>query len=845
MRNADMSNDCSNNGSAIQPTNSFPIVSSVFVVRGFTTLLVVFAAALAIAGGAPATTPVPGETLAFAAVAHARASHAIDADTAAVGNAEIARAVHLARTLPGGRWQHVVSALEEVGAFNKRLTKPRALILFGQLKANDDYFAHHYAPKDKFDITGEDGVVYRYFAGHAFEFHPLANFGALNALVAASDAGGAQQLADSLIARGVYQHGGGVGFEYEFGFGSGRPPWLSGMAQAVAAQAFAGAASLVPDEAVAYMREAHAAYRVIPNRLLTQVAAGPWIRLYAFSSLQVLNAQLQTVLSLSSYAKAANDPDASALAARMQTAAAETLKRFDTGYWTNYSLGGDPSPLDYQQFVVSLLKKLAPLDPRFAAGAQRIAAYQSQPPAFQLATGGVGALRFWLSKPSTVRIVSAAGPERILGLDGGWHTLTWTQPKSAGFYPVLVSATDWAGNHSSFEALPLVRATAAGATTNAPRALNDATTTPTALSIGAGLDDPSQAALAKTLGLRTVRMSVVWPTDSTTPDPALVAELQQVPPSAPLVLELDANPLPADPTALAQYAASLVQQVPNARELILAPAATTSTAAAYAQTFVAVRTAVQSVVPGLPVGIAIDGSLAPRTTTLALGRALAGFVPDVVAFRPAPLAATAQWTATDLGPLTTTLTSAFGQAPPVIVDGLATTTSGGQSTQYVAAINAAACAPNVQSVILDRLVDTSAQPLTGLYNADGTAKQSASIVAAAAGRAQRGIVVCPGLATAAGASVMTFPDTLAASAAASVTFGCLRDCLYLVSLDNAAGKPVVARRGSMKGGAAPLIVGLPKTKAPLTGTYRLDVRIVNQFNPGPVDQLLSDPLTAS
>ena len=50
------------------------------------------------------------------------------------------------------------------------------------------------------------------------------------------------------------------------------------------------------------MREARAAYRVIPGRLLTSVAAGPWIRLYSFQSLRVLNAQLQAVLSLQSYA---------------------------------------------------------------------------------------------------------------------------------------------------------------------------------------------------------------------------------------------------------------------------------------------------------------------------------------------------------------------------------------------------------------------------------------------------------------------------------------------------------------------------------------------------------------
>ena len=43
------------------------------------------------------------------------------------------------------------------------------------------------------------------------------------------------------------------------------------------------------------------------------------------------------------------------LASRMRTAAATTLPRFDTGYWSDYSLAGDPSPVDYHVFVVSLL----------------------------------------------------------------------------------------------------------------------------------------------------------------------------------------------------------------------------------------------------------------------------------------------------------------------------------------------------------------------------------------------------------------------------------------------------------------------------------------------------------
>src|SRR5689334_25419104 len=103
------------------------------------------------------------------------------------------------------------------------------------------------------------------------------------------------------------------------------------MARAVAAQALARTAALVPDASTALMRAATGAYRLIPH-LLTSVAAGPWIRLYSFNSTPVLNAQLQTVISLQSFAVASEDTGAAALAARMQRSAAATLSKFDTGY---------------------------------------------------------------------------------------------------------------------------------------------------------------------------------------------------------------------------------------------------------------------------------------------------------------------------------------------------------------------------------------------------------------------------------------------------------------------------------------------------------------------------------
>ena len=558
-------------------------------------------AALAVVGAAPATTPVPGQVGALKALRVALAAGRIDGATANAGRAEIARAAHLVRTLPSGRREHVAVALEELAAFSGRLTGPRAVALIGQLQANDDYFAKHYAPSPKTDITDADGLVYRYFPGRCLEFHPLANFGALNARVAANDAAGAQRLADALIARGVYQQGGGLAWEYFFDYSGGRAPWLSGMAQAVAAQAFARTAALVPDQETALMRAARGAYRAIPNHLLTSVAAGPWIRLYSFQSLRVLNAQLQAVISLQSYATTAEDPAAAALAARMQRAAAAMLPSFDTGYWTYYSLPHEVSPLDYQQFVVQLLKKLAPSDPRFADAATRFAAYQHQPPAFRLTNASLGALRFWLSKPATVQVNTAAGPTKRLALGGGWHTLAWPEPKRPGVYPVHVTAVDWAANRASFDALPIVRATAAGSASAVRTKAASTEAAAGTFAVGAALDDPAQGATLQKLGLQLARIGVTWPPGVTEPDPSVVAALQRLPAGLGSVVELTAAPLPLDDAgraALAEYAAALAQQTPGLRSLVLAPAASTATAGDYALAFDQIRTAVQTVAAG-------------------------------------------------------------------------------------------------------------------------------------------------------------------------------------------------------------------------------------------------------
>ncbi len=241
--------------------------------------------------------------------------------------------------------------------------------------------------------------------------------------------------------------------------------------------------------------------------------------------------------------------------------------------------------------------------------------------------------------------------------------------------------------------------------------------------------------------------------------------------------------------------------------------------------------------------------------------------PGLVSFLPAPVPGAGAWAVGDLGSLESTLAKGLGKAPPVLLDAVPTPTTvpsseqdsypGGappqegavdpatQASTYAAAIQGASCLPDVSGLLLDRLVDdhTAPKPPTGLYYASGDAKPSARAVEQAIGTVGRGAVVCPGLAARVTPTTLTFPGQLSRSAAASVVLGCSRDCLYLVALDRANGRPLIARRGSLNGGDVPRTIILPKRKLP-AGSYRLDVRLVSRVDPGAVDRERSGLLSA-
>lgn len=425
--------------------------------------------AVALLGTATASAAAARDaSLARRGVTLALKRHWLAPDEAQRYRADVTRAMADVARLPKLRGAVIAVQLQQITALWDSYTKPRALALFSQLEENLDYLETHIIPPGRIDVSDDDGVVYRWFPGKGLEFHPLAAFGALNAAALAQDAERTGLLSTALVDRAI-PRGNGVIWEYSFNFGFGRPPWVSGMAQAVAAQAL-GRASAVLEDPTLSLVAARAYAAVTP--LTMQLSTGPWVRLYGFNREVVLNAQLQAILSLLQYSGDTGDTAAGTLARRLDTSAQAMLPRFDTGDWSLYELGGAYATKEYQLFVTQLLAKLAAQtqDPFWIAASQRFHGYYYDPPAV---TSGpapptiypqpldgfldVAQIPITLSQNASVSL-AVAGQVTTFRLSRGAHTLTWTPPAdlAQGTYPVQISATNRAGRRSTVKLAPVV-----------------------------------------------------------------------------------------------------------------------------------------------------------------------------------------------------------------------------------------------------------------------------------------------------------------------------------------------------------------------------------------------------
>jgi peptidoglycan hydrolase-like protein with peptidoglycan-binding domain len=265
--------------------------------------------------------------------------------------------------LPAPRAGLLSAVLTQLAAQAPVYDRPRALALFGMLDVNAHRLAAGRLPtRAGVDVTGTDGTVYRYFPDKGFQFHPLANFARLNGYVRARRTDSARRLAAALEARAI-PAGRTLVWEYYFPYG-GPSRWTSALAQSVAAQALMRTARTLHDPATA--RAATAAFNAIPGRLARPLGVGQRVREYSWSDEAILNAQLQSIVSLSYYAAAAPDPRAAAFVQRLAKGARAMLPELDTGSWSRYSIGGEDASRHYHCYHVSLLSQLAKLYPRDA-----------------------------------------------------------------------------------------------------------------------------------------------------------------------------------------------------------------------------------------------------------------------------------------------------------------------------------------------------------------------------------------------------------------------------------------------------------------------------------------------
>ena len=201
----------------------------------------------------------------------------------------------------------------------------------------------------------DDGLVFRYYAGAGWQFQPLLSFAHLNQLLWSGPSPAAERLLGALLSRSRRQ-GDALYWDYHFAYG-GPPSWTSGFVQAIAAEALAWASHVL--EKPSLLTPARAAFNGLRQTLLLPVDGGLWIREYGFTGQVILNSQLQSLLSLESYARVVATPEAKRLVGNLYRTTLRLLPRFDLGCHSLYQLGGPVADHHYQDYQVALLRSLA------------------------------------------------------------------------------------------------------------------------------------------------------------------------------------------------------------------------------------------------------------------------------------------------------------------------------------------------------------------------------------------------------------------------------------------------------------------------------------------------------
>src|SRR3954469_965222 len=334
------------------------------------------------------------------------------------------RSIRTYRHLRGARRQqlgYVIDALESE-ALRDMLSPTRMPAAFAQLERNRRYWPSlpYPAPRDQVSFKGSE-VLYVFFPGEGLQLHPLSTFKKANLIHGAClrgepscDEKALGRLLDEMERFAVHRMRSYWAWEYMFTFDGGTPPWISGMAEATAIQAYGRAGDLLGEpHYFDVARKALPAFEMTPplGVRTTGFAGGIHYLQYSFAPrLYIFNAFLQSLIGLRDFGLIADDPKATELFEEAEPEARKEIPYSDVGDWSRYSYRGPEATSDYhellREFLASMCtRRVAEL---YCEYADKYRGYQVDPPTLTY-TGPdattakqLTSLRFQVSKLSAV-----------------------------------------------------------------------------------------------------------------------------------------------------------------------------------------------------------------------------------------------------------------------------------------------------------------------------------------------------------------------------------------------------------------------------------------------------------
>ena len=361
---------------------------------------------------------------------------------------------------------YVVGTVRTLAA-SHTLTADRLRPTFLVLRSNARFWAREPMPASGYRTSpNADPAIFQYYPGRGMQLQPLASWGRANAIAGAClDAmrsrtkkdtcrpGALAKSLDRLSALGA-RRSGYLAWEYYFAYGTGSPPWVSGMTQATAVQALSRGY-----RALGKARWRRNALRALgafeqapPSGVSVRARGGRHYLLYSFApSHRVFNGGLQAVIGLRDAAALLHSDRAERLFERGERAARREIADFDTGAWSLYSEQGAEATLNYHSLIAGFLNNLCDRVRKrtYCSAGKRFERYEREPtkigiaPLRKVRWDRTSTVRFTISKISTVKVrvwgTRGLSLSRDLRLARGSHSVAW-KPPGRGRYRLRIEA---------------------------------------------------------------------------------------------------------------------------------------------------------------------------------------------------------------------------------------------------------------------------------------------------------------------------------------------------------------------------------------------------------------------